>query len=124
MPLSDDARAHMKVNVDRWYSDFLGAIAGAVVPACRRVAISAEAGCFPHVKPWPLAWSISFRVFNEPGVAVRGETRPGFKGELMTLLELNFQRRKARTAANALLDAAVTETRSLTVAGKCSLIRC
>ena len=26
LPLSDDARAHMKVNVDRWYSDFLGAI--------------------------------------------------------------------------------------------------
>ena len=49
-------------------------------------------------------------------MVVRGETRPGFKGELMTLLELNFQRRKARTAANALLDAAVTETRSLTIA--------
>jgi len=33
----------------------------------------------------------------------------------MTLLELNFQRRKAKTEATALLDRAVTEARSLSV---------
>lgn len=34
----------------------------------------------------------------------------------MTLLELNFQRRKARAEAAALLDKAVTASRSLTIA--------
>jgi hypothetical protein len=34
----------------------------------------------------------------------------------MTLLELNFQRRKAKADANALLDVAVAESRSLTIA--------
>lgn len=34
----------------------------------------------------------------------------------MTLLELNFQRRKAKGEAAAMLDAAVTECRSLTIA--------
>lgn len=34
----------------------------------------------------------------------------------MTILELTFQRCKARSEANALLDAAVTEGRSLTIA--------
>jgi hypothetical protein len=34
----------------------------------------------------------------------------------MNLLELNFQRRKARAAANVLLDAAATEGRALTIA--------
>jgi len=34
----------------------------------------------------------------------------------MTLLEMNFQRRKARAEAAELLDKAVTEFRSLTVA--------
>ena len=33
----------------------------------------------------------------------------------MTLLELNFQRRKAKAAAAELLDKAVLETRSLTI---------
>ncbi len=33
----------------------------------------------------------------------------------MTLLELNYQRRKARTEATGLLDSAVTEARSLTI---------
>ena len=33
----------------------------------------------------------------------------------MTLLELNFQRRKAKTEATGLLDRAVTESRSLTI---------
>lgn len=33
----------------------------------------------------------------------------------MTLLELNYQRRKAKAEANGLLDAAMTETRSLTI---------
>jgi hypothetical protein len=34
----------------------------------------------------------------------------------VTLLELNFQRRKARTEAAGLLDAAMAESRALTVA--------
>ena len=34
----------------------------------------------------------------------------------MTLLELNFQRRKAKAEAAGLLDGAVTESRTLTVA--------
>ena len=34
----------------------------------------------------------------------------------MTLLELNYQRRKTTATANALLDTAVTERRSLTLA--------
>lgn len=34
----------------------------------------------------------------------------------MTLLELNYQRRKTTATANALLDSAVTERRSLTLA--------
>jgi hypothetical protein len=34
----------------------------------------------------------------------------------VTLLELNFQQRKARREANALLDLAVTEGRNLSVA--------
>lgn len=34
----------------------------------------------------------------------------------MTLLELNYQRRKAKTDAAGLLDRAVTEARSLTIA--------
>lgn len=33
----------------------------------------------------------------------------------MTLLELRFQRRKARTEATGLLDCAVTESRSLSI---------
>ena len=33
----------------------------------------------------------------------------------MTLLELNYQRRKARKEANALLDAATNEGRTLTI---------
>ena len=33
----------------------------------------------------------------------------------MTLLELNFQRRKARKEANGLLDKAALESRSLTI---------
>jgi hypothetical protein len=33
----------------------------------------------------------------------------------MTLLELNYQRRKARAEANGLLDAAMSETRSLSI---------
>ena len=33
----------------------------------------------------------------------------------MTLLELNYQRRKAKTEAAGLLDRAVTEARSLTI---------
>lgn len=38
------------------------------------------------------------------------------KGELMTLLELAYQRRKAKTEAAGLLDKAVTESRTLTMA--------
>jgi hypothetical protein len=34
----------------------------------------------------------------------------------MTLLELNYQRRKAKAEAAGLLDRAVTESRSLTIA--------
>lgn len=34
----------------------------------------------------------------------------------MTLLELNFQRRKAKTEAAGLLDKAMAESRSLTIA--------
>jgi hypothetical protein len=34
----------------------------------------------------------------------------------MTLLELSYQRRKAKAEASALLDRAVTESRSLTIA--------
>ncbi|MFZ0915025.1 MAG: hypothetical protein WBQ76_13920 [Candidatus Korobacteraceae bacterium] len=34
----------------------------------------------------------------------------------MTLLELNYQRRKAKSEATGLLDRAVTESRSLTLA--------
>jgi len=33
----------------------------------------------------------------------------------VTLLELNFQRRKAKQAAAGMLDAAMTESRSLTI---------
>lgn len=39
-----------------------------------------------------------------------------FWGCFLTLLELNFQRRKARAEASALLDKAVAESRSLTIA--------
>ena len=38
----------------------------------------------------------------------------------MTLLELTFQRRKARQAANDLLDKAATEGRALTIAEQVS----
>ena len=38
------------------------------------------------------------------------------KGELMTLLELKYERGKAKREATGLLDRAVNESRSLTIA--------